>query len=68
MAKAKAPVKGNIVAGFLTQVRDELRNVTWPTRKEIWNKTLVVIGVSVVVGAYLGALDYLLTRLMGIIL
>ncbi len=37
----------------------ELRKVTWPTREETFNLTLVVIVVTVVVGAFLGGVDML---------
>ena len=42
---------GNIVA--------ELRKVTWPTREETRNLTIVVIGISAAVGALLATLDVL---------
>lgn len=35
----------------------ELRKVTWPTREETFNLTLVVIVVSLVAGAFLGGID-----------
>ena len=31
---------------FLTEVRAELGRVTWPTRREVWATTVVVILVS----------------------
>ena len=68
MAKKSTPSKGSAVAGFLAEVRQELRQVTWPTRKEAFNLTAVVVGVSVAAGALLGALDYLFVQLMGLII
>ncbi len=53
---------------FLTEVKSELAKVVWPTKKETIRLTMVVIGVSLAVGVFLGAIDYLLTKLMGIIL
>ena len=35
----------------------ELRKVAWPDRQTVINLTLIVIGVSVVVGAYIAILD-----------
>jgi preprotein translocase subunit SecE len=35
----------------------ELRKVAWPDRQTVVNLTLIVIGVSVVVGAYIAILD-----------
>jgi len=38
----------------------EIRKVTWPTRTETRNLTIVVIGISVTVGAILGLVDTIL--------
>jgi len=42
---------------FLTEVRNELKRVTWPSQKEVYATTIVVILVSVFFGLYLFALD-----------
>ena len=44
---------------FLNEVRNELRRVTWPSRKEVYATTLVVILTSIFFGVYLFALDAL---------
>ena len=43
---------------FLSEVRNELKRVTWPTTTEVRNTTIVVILVSVFFGLYLFALDF----------
>jgi len=43
---------------FLSEVRNELKRVTWPTGPEVRNTTIVVIVVSVFFGLYLFALDF----------
>ncbi len=43
---------------FLSEVRNELKRVTWPTNKEVYATTVVVILVSVFFGIYLFVLDY----------
>jgi preprotein translocase subunit SecE len=50
---------------FLTEVRSELGRVTWPTRREVWATTIVVILTSLVFGLYLYAVDLALSRLVG---
>lgn len=42
---------------FVREVITELKKVTWPTRGETIKLTLVVIVLSVAVGAFVGALD-----------
>jgi len=46
---------------FLTEVRGELSRVTWPTRREVWATTIVVILVSTFFGLYLWAVDLALS-------
>ena len=50
---------------FLSEVRNEMGRVTWPSRKEVYATTLVVILFSVVMGIYLYAIDLSLNALMG---
>jgi preprotein translocase subunit SecE len=45
---------------FLTEVRNELKRVTWPSRKEVYATTVVVILTSLFFGLYLFLADYLL--------
>ena len=59
-------VRSEVVTGwwgrmrtFLTEVRNELKRVTWPSRKEVYATTVVVILTSVFFGAYLFGLDML---------
>jgi preprotein translocase subunit SecE len=42
---------------FLTEVRNEMRRVTWPSRREVYATTLVVILTSAFFGLYLWGLD-----------
>ena len=50
---------------FLTEVRNEMRRVTWPSRKEVYATTVVVILTSVFFGVYLWGVDLLLTAVIG---
>jgi preprotein translocase subunit SecE len=47
---------------FLTEVRNELKRVSWPSRKEVYATTLVVILVSIVFGLYLWGVDMALSH------
>jgi preprotein translocase subunit SecE len=46
---------------FLGEVRSELGRVTWPTRREVWATTIVVILTSMLFGIYLYVVDLLLS-------
>jgi len=43
---------------FLSEVRNELKRVTWPNSKEVYATTVVVIIVSAFFGLYLFGLDF----------
>lgn len=55
-AKVKEP---NVVMKYINDTRAELGRVTWPTREETKNLTLVIITVTVAMAIFLGSLDYL---------
>ena len=55
-------------ARFLSEVKDELSKVTWPTKNEVTRLTIVVILISVGVGLFLGGLDFGFTKLFGLVL
>jgi preprotein translocase subunit SecE len=45
----------------------ELKKVNWPTPQEAWRLTKIVIMVIIAMGLLLGGLDYVFTKLMGLI-
>ena len=45
---------------FLSEVRNELKRVTWPSQKEVYATTVVVILTSMFFGLYLFVLDQIL--------
>ena len=48
------------VVRFLREVYDELRKVVWPTWGELYRYTLVVIVTVIVIGGFIGGVDYAL--------
>jgi len=48
---------------FLAQVKNEMDRVTWPTRKEVYATTLVVLLTSAFFGLYLSAIDLVFVRM-----
>ena len=49
---------------FLSEVRNELKRVTWPSQKEVYAMTVVVILVSLFFGLYLFTLDVAIDRVV----
>ncbi|MFA7621665.1 MAG: preprotein translocase subunit SecE [Aminobacteriaceae bacterium] len=49
------------VLTFVREARAELKKVTWPGKQQVWYSTIVVIVFTLLVSAYLGLVDMLLT-------
>jgi preprotein translocase subunit SecE len=52
------------VREFVQEVLLEFRRVTWPTRQELINSTVVVLSLTVVVAFFLGGVDIGLSKLV----
>lgn len=52
------------VREYLRETMGELRKVHWPTRTEARNLTIVVLAVTFIMAAFLGAFDFLFERLI----
>ena len=52
------------VTEFLQQVKAELQKVTWPTRKETYGSTMVVIVLVLMVAVFLWIVDSALSTLI----
>ena len=50
---------------FLAEVRNEMRRVTWPSRREVYATTIVVILTSAFFGLYLWGVDLFLNFAIG---
>jgi preprotein translocase subunit SecE len=58
----------NRVQRYFRETMGELRKVTWPTRQEATNLTIVVLIVIVTMSVFLGVLDFIFNRFFFIIL
>lgn len=54
----------NKAAKYLGEVREQLRKTNWPSRAELIAQTQVVLGVLVVVGLFIFAWDFVLSRIV----
>jgi len=57
--KVDNPNKGK-VRKYFRDVRSEFKKITWPTKKQVWNNTIVVIVTVLIFGVIIWTLDYLL--------
>ncbi|CAA9490051.1 MAG: hypothetical protein AVDCRST_MAG17-723 [uncultured Solirubrobacterales bacterium] len=58
----------NRVIAFLIASWGELQRVQWPTRQQTTTLTGIVLGFVVIMGAYLGALDAIFSRLIQLLI
>ena len=50
---------------FLQDVRHELERVVWPSHEDTWSFTVIVLITIMIVGVWVGALDWIFARIMG---
>lgn len=65
---AKPAFSGVGPAKFIRQSITELKKVSWPSKQDTMKLTIIVIGVSLLVGLYIGGLDFIYTKLMEILI
>jgi preprotein translocase subunit SecE len=53
---------------FLSEVWAELKKVHWPTRKETYAATIVVLVVTAIIAIFLGVVDFAISHVVQVIL
>jgi preprotein translocase subunit SecE len=68
--RAEEPAQQSVLAertgrirNLFADTRAEIKKISWPDRETTRNLTLVVIGVSIVLGIVLGGIDYILFQI-----
>ena len=51
---------------FLREVRAEMEKVTWPGRDEVRAATIVIIVLVLILAAFIGAVDFVVSRVLGL--
>lgn len=51
---------------FFQETFQELKKVIWPTKEEVLRLTGVVIIVSLIVGFFIGGLDFIFTKILSL--
>ena len=54
----------NRIRRFVEESWSELKKVTWPTREQVRNLTVLVFIISAAVGAYIALFDVLFTYIV----
>jgi preprotein translocase subunit SecE len=66
-AKASRPAEKKGLIKFLRDVRTELSKVTWPTRKDLAQSTLVVLVAVAIAAAYTSVIDLGFSRIIDVV-
>lgn len=53
---------------YIKGSQQELKKVVWPTKKEVTRNTIIVIVFSLGMAVFLGAVDYILSLLVDMII
>ena len=53
----EVPKPDNRLVRYLKETRAELRKVSWPTRQQATNLTIIVLAVTIVMAIFLGVVD-----------
>ena len=52
------------IKNYIQEVIQELKKVSWPSKEQTINKTVLVIVVSLAVALYIGGIDFILKQMM----
>ena len=55
------------IGSFIKDVQVEVRKVSWPSRAELRDSTIVVIATVVIIAAFVGVVDRVLGMAMGLL-
>jgi len=68
MADAKSPNKKTSPVKYIGQVRQEARKVTWPTGRETFTTTILVMIMVVLMGIFFFFVDWIVATLVRLVL
>ena len=51
-----------VLFDYLRETRAEMRHVTWPTKQQAINYTIIVLAISIGTGLFLGLLDFVFAK------
>ena len=52
------------MANYIKETQAEMKHVKWPSKKQVINYTTAVVVLSLLIAAYVGALDVLFTKIL----
>ncbi len=59
---------GNNATNFFREAKQELDKVAWPSKEELWGSTGVVIVTTLIMAAFIGCVDLILSFVLRVLL
>ncbi|MFH1304977.1 MAG: preprotein translocase subunit SecE [Candidatus Omnitrophota bacterium] len=53
---------------FIGQVRGEMRKVSWPSRPELLNSTIIVLVTTLMLAVFIGLCDVVISRIVNVLI
>jgi len=53
---------------FIMEVVAELKKVSWPTKQELWESSVVVILSSAALGVFIASMDFALSKIIQVVI
>ena len=66
--RTRYPTMKEKITNFVSDVIKEMKKVTWPTREELKDSTVVVLVSSVLISLFIFAVDWVLQQMMTLLL
>ncbi len=58
----------NKIVGFINEVKNELKKVSWPNRDELIGSTIVVLVTVAILSVFVGACDLVFSRVINMMI
>ncbi|MBS1914484.1 MAG: preprotein translocase subunit SecE [Bacteroidetes bacterium] len=55
------------IGGFVREVGNEMKKVSWPKKEQLWESTIVTIVVCLIIAIFVYAIDLIFTGLFGLV-
>lgn len=56
------------IGKFFSQVKTEMKKVSWPSKQELINSTIVVLVSTIILALYIGVCDLFLSRIINVLI
>ena len=54
----------NKIVAFVSEIKSEIKKITWPTKDELVGATIIVCVVALIFAAILGSMDFVFSYLI----